>query len=132
MCVTSNHNILSLYGDEIRYNTCRNLEWQVCAAKGALPGQQGRDIYFAHAPGALEPFRGPHPIGSCTGYHPAGCGKRGYASSDIYYLEICMYSAMCSNRDALFGLRVGQAWQCDMDYEGFKRLRDMVLDGLPS
>jgi hypothetical protein len=34
MCVEVNHNILSLYGNAIRYNTCRNLEWQsVCGAR---------------------------------------------------------------------------------------------------
>ena len=81
-CVKANVNILSLYGDRIPYNTCRNIEWQVCAAKGWLQGQQGRDIIFAKAPKTLEPNSGPHPIGSCTGYAPQGC-KNGFASSDI-------------------------------------------------
>jgi hypothetical protein len=28
-CVNSNNNILSLYGERVQYNICRNLEWQV-------------------------------------------------------------------------------------------------------
>ena len=27
-CVNANHNILSIYGDRMPYNLCRNLEWQ--------------------------------------------------------------------------------------------------------
>ena len=38
-CIKASLNILSLYGDRVPYNICRNLEWQVCAAKGLLPGQ---------------------------------------------------------------------------------------------
>lgn len=129
MCVRANLNILSLYGDAIPYNTCRNLEWQVCAAKGTLPGQFGNPITFAFAPGSLEAYTGPHPIGSCTGYHPGGCFNRGYASSDIFYLEVCIYSLMCSNRDELFSLKVGDAFHCKMDWEGWQKLRDWVLAG---
>ena len=52
-------------------HACR---WQVCAARGMLPGQGGRQIKFAHRPSEMWT---PH-IGSCTGYHPAGCGNQGY------------------------------------------------------
>ena len=62
------------------YNTCRNLEWQVCAALGYLNGQLSRDIRFAFRPGDLRPEN----IGDCVGYHPAGCGDDGYASADIF------------------------------------------------
>ena len=130
-CVRANHNILSLYGRDRdgthRYNTCRNLEWMVCAAKGTLPGQDSRIIRFAYAPNRLEPTTGHQPIGSCTGYHPAGCGRIGYASSDIFYLEACIYSIMCSNHEALFRLRPGEDWQCEMDWEGYQQVRDWVL-----
>ena len=52
------------------------------------------------------------------------------ASSDIYYLEICMYSMLCKNRAALFNLKVNEEWECDMDADGFNLLRDWVLNGL--
>jgi len=123
-CVHTNNNILSLYDGS--YNTCRNLEWQVCAARGMLPGQKGRKIKFGHRPDEMWT---PH-IGSCTGYHPAGCYEQGYASSDIFYLEICMYTMMCKNRDKLFKLQVGEEWECDMDKEGFHQLQNWVLNGL--
>ena len=42
-------NILSLYGDRVPYNICRNLEWQVCAALNRIPGQGGTDI-IAYTP----------------------------------------------------------------------------------
>ena len=42
-CVQSNFNILSLYEPAV-YNTCANYEWQVCAARGRLPGQNGAGI----------------------------------------------------------------------------------------
>jgi hypothetical protein len=94
--------------------------------RGLLPGQGGRTIKFAHRPNEMWT---PH-IGSCTGYHPQGCGNQGYASSDIYYLEICMFSALCSNREQLFNLQVGEAWECQMDRAGFDQLRDWVVGGL--
>lgn len=40
-CIRRNVNILSLYGSQVPYNICRNTEWQICAAKGTLPGQGG-------------------------------------------------------------------------------------------
>ena len=94
-CVHANVNILSLYGKLVPYNTCRNVEWQLCAAKGTLPGQaggwaegadgrirEGANIRFAYAPRKLDPVGGAKPLGNCGGYMPAGCGTRGYASSD--------------------------------------------------
>lgn len=55
---------------------------------GRLPGQGGKTIRFAIEPSSLQPDQGEKPIGSCTGYTPAGCGNEGYASSDIYYMEV--------------------------------------------
>ena len=34
-CRGANLNILQLLGNRVPYNTCRNFEWQMCAAKGA-------------------------------------------------------------------------------------------------
>ena len=104
---------------------------QVCAARGLLPGQgRASGMAFAWPPNQLEPASGWRPIGSCTGYHPKGCGAAGYASSDIYYLETCIFSSICHNRESLFRLAAGQTWQCELDERGFERLRDRVLGGL--
>jgi len=119
-CVKANHNILSLHDGS--YNTCRNLEWQVCAARGLLPGQFSRDIRFAFRPAELRPEY----IGACTGYHPEGCFDDGYASYDIFFLEACMYSTICSNSAELFQLQVGDTYHCELDHDGFGRLRDWM------
>jgi len=129
-CVRANINILSLYGRRIPYNTCRNIEWQICAALGRLPGQGSNAIRFAKAPGSLQPNDGPHPIGSCSGYAPLGCWN-GYASSDIFFLESCFYSMMCRNRKQLFSMPVGEDWSCEPDRPGFERMRDMILRRKP-
>jgi hypothetical protein len=102
-CVKANVNILSLYGNQVPYNICRNIEWMICAAKGTLPGQgpgtglgpdgqgqasrEDRTIRFAYAPKRLEIHGGVHPLGGCNAYAPNGCGKQGYASSDIYFVR---------------------------------------------
>lgn len=140
ICVNANVNILSLYGDRIPYNTCRNIEWQICAAKGTLPGQggawkkgfenrirEGSFIRFAYAPKRLTPLSGDRPLGNCAGYAPAGCGKQGYASSDIFYMEACIFDAVCANRDSLWELEEGEDWACQLEFEGFLQLRDWVL-----
>jgi hypothetical protein len=53
-CVLKNLNILSLYGFSTPYNLCRNLEWQLCAAMGKLPGQRSRTILFSLPPNQLD------------------------------------------------------------------------------
>ena len=119
-------------GYKIPYNTCRHVEWQLCGAKGLLPGQGDKPtLRFARAPGTLAPNdRREHRLGSCTGYAPKGC-VNGYASSDIFYMETCFYSMMCSNRDELFKLDVGEDWTCELDRCGFERARDLILGGRP-
>lgn len=126
-CVQANVNILSLYGNRIPYNICRNVEWQVCAAKGTLPGQGGRTMRFAYAPKNLEPESGSKPIGTCEGYMPAGCGNRGYASSDIYYMEACTYSMICENRDEFWKLDADEDFVCKLSWQGWSQMRDFLL-----
>ena len=43
-CVLASRNILLLFGDNVHqtgagYNSCRNLEWQMCAAAGKVPSR---------------------------------------------------------------------------------------------
>ena len=105
----------------VPYNLCRNLEWQVCAATGRLPGQRadGSQIRFSYPPSKLP--RATRPLGSCSGWRPttksdAPIGSRlesatggvlGYANDDIFYLETCIFSTICSNRERLFSVKVG-------------------------
>ena len=91
-CVRGNYNILSLYGDRVPYNICRNLEWQVCAAKGLLPGQGSEAIKFGYQPSKLRPDGGlGKPLGQCHGWVPeeAPTGDiYGFATDDVFYLEV--------------------------------------------
>ena len=57
----------------------------------------------------------------------SGCGSNGYASSDVFFLEVCVYSMMCSNRDQLWRLDVEEDWECEMDWEGFQEMRNALL-----
>ena len=91
-CNGANRNILLVFGNNVHgtgwgYNSCRNLEWQMCAALGKLPWQGSRNIIFAHAPKDMD-TRGGRGFDQCHGYQPNGCGDYGYANDDIYFLEV--------------------------------------------
>ena len=143
-CIASNLNILSLYGETLPYNICRNLEWQVCGALGRIPGQglNSRHIVFSRAPKDLEPgVNSNKPFGQCRGWRPTdsiSCDS-GYATDDIFFLEACIFNQICSNGEELWSLNVGDAWRCDLDSERFAELQAMLVaeptwhdpDGLP-
>ena len=65
-------------------------------------------------------------LGACNSYSPLGC-ENGYASGDIFFQEVCVYDAVCANRESLWKLKPGQVWHCMLDYEGFKRFSFDVL-----
>jgi len=131
-CVAVNLNILSLYGDRLPYNICRNLEWQICAAKGLLPGQGGSTILFGRAPSTLDPAgRSGKPLGKCKGWvpdkKPKG-GIYGYATDDIFYLELCLFNQICENGAELWDLEVGDPWQCRPSRERIMELKAILLE----
>lgn len=125
-CVRRNYNILSLY-PEWRWNVCRNFEWQLCAALGRLPGQGTRIIRFAFAPKNLQDQGNWKPLGDCQGWHPRGCWNDGYASSDVFYLEACMYAVICTNGHELFNLEENQDWWCNLSDDGYDQLKAWLL-----
>ncbi|KAL1524411.1 hypothetical protein AB1Y20_019306 [Prymnesium parvum] len=132
-CVHANLNILALYGDRVPYNICRNLEWMVCAAKGKLPGQdKDGSIIFAKDPWWLWPGgESGKPVGDCCGWVPQNrprSGSYGYATDDIYYLEICMYNEICDNGDDIFKLSTGEPFQCELSERRFHQLKDVLLE----
>jgi len=130
-CVAANRNILSLYGDRVPYNICRNLEWQVCAAQGKLPDQGSRTLIFAVAPNALDPSGATgKPLGACKGWVPPRVpegGVYGYATDDIFYLEVCMLNQICTNGEQLFNLRAGEEFTCQYSSESFRELQRLLL-----
>jgi len=131
-CVKANYNILSLYGDRLPYNICRNLEWQACAAKGELPGQLSPTIRFARAPKTLDPDGATgKPLGQCKGWVPPerpSTGVYGYATDDIFYLEVCLFNQICTNGHELFELDQDEPWECAFSIERLRELQEILLE----
>ena len=86
--------------------------------------------WYVHVP--LPPVSqvtgGDFSLGSCRAYAPRGC-TQGYASSDVFFLETCVFDAMCSNRESMWKIRAGEHWHCDMEWDGYERLGRLVLQG---
>lgn len=111
------------------YNSCRNFEWQVCAAQGRLKGQDGDLIRFAREPKSLDPDAQP-PFNCCSGWSDKGCDRRtGFANDDIYYLEVCLFSAICHNREQLFQIGPMEDFRCSFDTDGYSRLQALLSRG---
>jgi len=127
-CDAASVNMLALFG-RTPYNTCRNFEWQMCAVRGLLNWQGDREIVFARAPKTVY-MDGYPPFGRCSGYSEGGCNlETGFANDDIFYLELCLFSQVCANSDRMFELDVGERFVCDLDLDGFERLKQMLLEG---
>ena len=101
------------------------MQWLLCAVTGKLPGQAGRSIQFATAPGQLEEKEWLNPSSyPCDDGH--SCENR-YTVGDVFFAEACMLQQMCRNRAELFRIRPGVTFQCDFDEDGFVDFtRDML------
>lgn len=53
--------------------------------------------------------------------------RTGYATDDIYFLEVCLFHQICSNGNELFSLRQGEKWQCELSVSRFAELQNMLL-----
>jgi len=118
-CIAASQSVLRLMNG---WNLCRNTEWVMCALHGRLPGQNTRAIRFAKAPKSLviEEFWRP-PAGCVNG----ACDSKHYAVSDVFYVEACLISSVCRNRERLFAsLGVGEDFACDFDAEAYERLQE--------
>ena len=51
----------------------------------------------------------------------------GYANDDIFFLESCLYSQVCTNGDELFALGAGEHWTCHFSDEAFRELQRVLL-----
>ena len=102
----------------------------MCAAMGRLPGQQTATVIFAQAPSTLD-TEGGRPLGACGGYSPQGCGRHAYSNDDIFFLEVCMYSKICSNNDEMFRVRAEEDFRCQISPEGFRELERLLTEDAP-
>ena len=126
-CIASHNNILMLFSNNVHgtgagYNSCRNFEWQMCAAMGKLPGQRSPTVVFAKAPKELDTSRG-RSLAHCGGWAPKGCPPNGYSNDDIYFLEVCLYSLACTNNVELFTIGAAQPFHCQVNSAGFRKLQ---------
>ena len=104
----------------------------MCAAKGELPGQRSPTIQFARAPSTLAPDGSTgKPLGHCRGWLPnqvpAG-GVYGFATDDVFYLEVCLYNQICSNGERLFSLLAGERFTCEYSTARFLELQQILLE----
>ena len=123
-CPVANRNILSM--DDRLYNSCQNVRWQVCAARGHVHGQTTPQIVFAVAPGNI-------PIdGSIDDELPSlmhfDSNVSAYDQASIFFLEVCTYSVLCENNEALFKLSAGELFTCKVSADGIRRLQAMLID----
>ena len=93
--------------------------------------QSSRKIVFARAPKSVR-LDGTPSFGVCSGYTDKECDSQrdiGFANDDIYYLEVCLYSQVCTNGHALFSVEPGGAFVCDFSESGFRRIQQMLVEG---
>lgn len=77
-CLAAGYNILNMVGHRVPYNLCRNMEWQLCAVLGRLPGQalKDRSIRFANAPRSLDVEPLTHRRSGGAGHQARKCNER--------------------------------------------------------
>ncbi|KAL1503249.1 hypothetical protein AB1Y20_011305 [Prymnesium parvum] len=127
-CDATGVNIFRLVAG-LPYNTCRNFEWQICAAKGMLGRQKSRKIRFATAPKAMR-LDGTPPLWQCSGFTNNFCSHDdGFANDDIFFLEVCVYSMVCVNSAELFELNVGEDFLCALSEAKYRELQKILQAG---
>jgi hypothetical protein len=132
-CVAAGYNILNLNSPRVPYNLCRNLEWQVCAARNQIPAQGQSAVMFATAPRSLDPD-GARSVGKCAGWRPDASympdGGYGYANEDIFYLEACLFDQICDNGPDIFDNRdwLKVPFRCEFNPALFQQLEDILSE----
>lgn len=121
-CIERNYNVLSLFSAAPSYDMCRNLEWLVCAAKGALPGQRGEGIVADPPPQhvSLDVLWEQSMLRGAAGR---------YSPSAIYPLEVCALSALCANGAELFRLGEGEQFRCRLAPGALERFVLQMAEG---
>ena len=119
-CILSDNNILRINGGRWKWNMCQNFVWQMCAAQGKLPGQEGDALRFASAPASLTLQEWRQPTSwPCEG---GACPDGKYAVGDVFYAELAIFRYVCRNAEAMLRAAVGQKVTCDLDPRAFQDL----------
>ena len=88
---------------------------------------------FAKAPGTLIVSGEDTRLGICSGWVPpwlpAG-GEFGYATDDVYYVEVCLFNEICENGAELFDLIDGEPFRCRFSEARLRALQHVLLSPL--
>jgi len=120
-CVPAGRNIIRVM-DEPWWAMCTNIEWQACLMQGMLPGQVANEAQFARAPKWLNLAEFWSPLDPCR----TGDCNLGFATSDVYFWEVCYFNHACSNREELFRMDVGQTFTCEFDVNAYRELQSIL------
>ena len=124
-CRRAKRNVLRLLTGG--WTMCQNLEWQMCALQGLLPGQGTRRISFATAPAdlRLEWWENPstHPTFPCR---DGRCDPNGFTVGDVFFAEVAITYLVCANRASLFSLAAGDFFTCELDERAFNNLNSLL------
>ena len=104
----------------------------MCAALGKLKDQNSRNIQFAWPPSVLSMSSSAGVFGECSGWTDKPCHMPwvGFANNDVYYLEVCLFSQVCQNREELFALTDSKTpFICQIDTMAFAQLRNWLIEG---
>jgi len=127
-CRDAHRNVLRLISGG--WSMCQNLQWQMCALTGKLPGQGSSRISFATAPRDLKPEwwtnpGGTHPTYPCRGNW---CDPNGFTVGDVYFAELAITTTLCRNREELYALDVGEFWECDLDETAWRSFTSRLMN----
>ena len=121
MCLAARHNFIRVF-DAPPWTMCTNIEWQTCVAQGKLPNQGGNGATFARAPKSLTMEELWDPPDPCL----SGNCQWGFATSDVFFWEVCFFNHVCRNKADLFRVEVGELFECDFDLSAFQTLQHIL------
>ena len=117
-CRRAKRNVLRLMTGS--WTMCQNLQWQLCALQGKLPGQGGKAISFATRPQdlQLEWWENPttHPTYPCSG---GQCDPGAFTVGDVFFAEVMIMYTVCKNGQQIFELAVDESFHCHLDRERY-------------
>jgi hypothetical protein len=110
---------------------CDSLQWLVCAARGRLPQQRGKQLHFATPPYSLTvdlyhdtalAYRVAHT------YWPEPHARH-FAATDVLFAQIAILNLLCANRNELFRIGRGQPFSCDLEPTRLDTLGEALVGG---
>jgi len=85
---------------------------------------------FSYKPSDLHVYgeRSGKTFGTCSGFLPPSVNcQNGFATDDVFFLEVCLFSFLCKNNEELFTLEVGAFYVCDFSADAFDELQSLIV-----